>query len=160
MISFREWIVIDMMEETLQIYERAQCSMQDVSRLKISSFGLRPSSDAHARQAAKSIQIQSGRWESSGDLKIEPRACCDPLDVPCTYHKGARHTLHSYRLRKKIGQECSAHIVHKLPRLRTPASSRRSQSASLPTTKWHVLVVSANEPPWLSPTDSEEARRI
>jgi hypothetical protein len=57
-------------------------------------FGLLPSSDAHARQAAKSFQIQSGHRES--------------LDVPCTYHKSTRHTLRGYRLRKKINQESSA----------------------------------------------------
>jgi hypothetical protein len=42
--------VIDMMEETLQIYERAQRSTQDASRHKTFPFGLRQSSDAHARQ--------------------------------------------------------------------------------------------------------------
>jgi hypothetical protein len=47
--------VIDMMEETLQICERAQRSTQDASRRGTFPFGLRPSSDAHARQAAKSI---------------------------------------------------------------------------------------------------------
>jgi hypothetical protein len=90
--------VINMMEETLQIYERAQRSTQDASRRKTLSFGLRPSSDARARQAAKSIQSQSRRRESPGDLNIEPRAHREPLDVPCTYHKGARHTLHGCRL--------------------------------------------------------------
>jgi hypothetical protein len=82
-----------MMEETLQIYERAQRSTQDASRCKTFPFGLRSSSDAHTRHVAKSIQIQSGPQESSGDLKIEPRTRRDPLNVPCTYHKGARHTL-------------------------------------------------------------------
>jgi hypothetical protein len=53
-------LVIDMKEETLQICERAQRSMQDASRRETFSFGLRPSSNAHARQAAKSIQIKSG----------------------------------------------------------------------------------------------------
>jgi hypothetical protein len=52
--------VIDMMEETLQICERAQCSTQDASHRKTFPFGLRPPSDAYARQATKSIQIQSG----------------------------------------------------------------------------------------------------
>jgi hypothetical protein len=51
---------IDMMEETLQICERAPCSTQDASRRKTLPYGLRPSSDAYARQSAKSIQIQSG----------------------------------------------------------------------------------------------------
>jgi hypothetical protein len=32
--------VIDMMEETLQIYERAQCSMQDASHCRAFPFGL------------------------------------------------------------------------------------------------------------------------
>jgi hypothetical protein len=49
--------VIDMMEETLQICERAQRSKQDVSHRKTFPFGLWPSSDVYARQAAKSIQI-------------------------------------------------------------------------------------------------------
>jgi hypothetical protein len=53
--------VIDMMEETLQIVERAQRSMQDASCRKTFPFGLRPSSDAYARQEDKSIQIPSGR---------------------------------------------------------------------------------------------------
>jgi glycine cleavage system protein P-like pyridoxal-binding family len=49
--------VIDMMQETLQICERAQRSTQDVSCRQTFPFGLRPSSNAHASQAAKSIQI-------------------------------------------------------------------------------------------------------
>jgi hypothetical protein len=53
--------VIDMMEQTFQIYERAQRSTQDVSHRKTFPFGLRPPSDAYAHQAAKSIQIESGR---------------------------------------------------------------------------------------------------
>jgi hypothetical protein len=63
--------------------------MQDASQRKTFLFGLQPSNDAHARQVAKSFKIQSGWWESSGDFKIEARACRDPLDVSCTYHKGA-----------------------------------------------------------------------
>jgi hypothetical protein len=74
--------VIDMMEETLQICRRAQRSTQDASRRKTLPFGLRPSSDTHTRQAAKFIHIQSVRQESSGDLKIEPRARRDPLWLP------------------------------------------------------------------------------
>jgi hypothetical protein len=79
---------IDMMEETLQICERAQHSTQDASHRQTFPFGLRPSSDAHARQATKSIQIQSRRQQPSGDLKVETHARRDPLDVSCTYHKG------------------------------------------------------------------------
>jgi hypothetical protein len=106
-----------MMEETLQICERAQRSTQDASRRKTFPFSLRPPSDAYTRQATKSIQIQSGRQRSSGDLKTEPRARHDPLDVSCTYHKGARHTLRGCRLRKKIDQERDASRA-----TRTPAS--------------------------------------
>jgi hypothetical protein len=51
--------VIDMMEETLQICEKAQRSTQDASHRKTFPFGMRPPSDMYARQAAKSIQIQS-----------------------------------------------------------------------------------------------------
>jgi hypothetical protein len=91
--------VIDMMEETLQICERAQRSTHDLL------FGLRPSSDVYQHQATKSIQIQSGRQEPTSNLKLEPRAHCDHLDVPCVYHKGARHTLRGCQLRKEIDQE-------------------------------------------------------
>jgi hypothetical protein len=52
--------VIDMMEETLQIYKRAQRSTHDSSHRKSFSFGLRPPSDTYARQVTKSIQNQSG----------------------------------------------------------------------------------------------------
>jgi hypothetical protein len=51
--------IIDMMEETLQICERAQRSTQDVSHRKTFPFGLRLSNDVYARQAAKLIQTQS-----------------------------------------------------------------------------------------------------
>jgi hypothetical protein len=52
--------VIDMMEETFQICERAQRSAQDASHRKTFPFGLRPTSDLYTHLAAKSIQIQSG----------------------------------------------------------------------------------------------------
>jgi hypothetical protein len=39
--------VIDMMEETLQICERAQRSTQDASHCKTFQFGLWPSSDVY-----------------------------------------------------------------------------------------------------------------
>jgi hypothetical protein len=42
------------MEETLQICEKAQRSMQTVLHRKTFPFGLRPPSDAYIRQAAKS----------------------------------------------------------------------------------------------------------
>jgi hypothetical protein len=92
--------VINMMEETLRICERAQRSTQEVSRRKTFPFGLRPSSDAHALQVAKTIQIKCVWQESSGDLKIEPRARRDSLDV--------RHTLRGCWLRKKIDREHDA----------------------------------------------------
>jgi glycine cleavage system protein P-like pyridoxal-binding family len=41
--------IIDMMEETLQICERAQRSTQDASHDRTFPFGLRPSSDPYAR---------------------------------------------------------------------------------------------------------------
>jgi hypothetical protein len=100
--------VIDMMEETLQIYERSQRSSQTASHRKTFPFGLRPPSDAYIRRATKSSQMQSRRRESSGNLKTKPHARRDPLDVSCTYHKGARHTLRGCRLRKKIDQERTA----------------------------------------------------
>jgi hypothetical protein len=54
-------LIIDMMEETLQICERVQCSTQEASHRKTFPFGLRAPSGVYTRQAAKSIQIQSGR---------------------------------------------------------------------------------------------------
>jgi hypothetical protein len=124
-----------MMEETLQICGRAQRSTQDASHRKPFPFGLWPPSDAYARQVEKSIQIQSGRHQPSDDLKVETRACHDPLDVPCIYHKGARHTLHGRRLRKKIDQERDTSRTARLPHLRTTASFRRPGSASPPTAR-------------------------
>jgi hypothetical protein len=109
--------------------------MQDASHRKAFPFGLPPSSDAHARQVAKSIKIQSGQLESSGDLKIEPRARRDPLNVMCTYYKGTQHTLPGCRLRKKIDRERDASRGAQTPHLRMSVSSRRPGSASLPTTK-------------------------
>jgi hypothetical protein len=94
--------VIGMIEETLQICERAQRSTQMASRHKTFPFGLRPPSDFYARQVTRSPQIQFGRRQSYSDLKLELRVRRDPLDKPCTYHKGARHTLRGCRLRKKI----------------------------------------------------------
>jgi hypothetical protein len=49
--------VIDMIEETLQICERAERSTQIALRCKTFAFGLRPSSDTYIRQATKSSQI-------------------------------------------------------------------------------------------------------
>jgi hypothetical protein len=46
--------VIGMIEETLQICERAQRSTQMVSRRKTFPFGLRPPSDFYARQVTRS----------------------------------------------------------------------------------------------------------
>jgi hypothetical protein len=107
--------IIDMMEETLQICERAQRSTQNASHRKSFPFGLRPPSDVYTQQAAKSTQIQSGRQHPSGDLKVESRDHRDPLDVSCIYHKGARHTLRDCRLLKKIDQECDASRATQAP---------------------------------------------
>jgi hypothetical protein len=49
--------VIDTMEETLHICERAQRSTQDASHRRTFPFGLRSASDVHTLQAAKSIRI-------------------------------------------------------------------------------------------------------
>jgi hypothetical protein len=112
----------------------------------------------------KSIQIQSGRHQPSGDLKVEARASRDPLDVPCIYHKGARHTLCGCQLRKKIDQERDASHAARAPtspddgefqkaRIRNPPNGQRS-------TRRRVLVVSANDPSRVGATDAKEARRI
>jgi hypothetical protein len=86
------------------------------------------------------------------------------IDVPCTYHKGARHTLRDCRLWKKIDQECNA--SRDAQTLTSPDVSEfqkawiRVSPNDLRSTRWRVLVVSSNEPPWVGVTDSEEARRI
>jgi hypothetical protein len=81
--------------------------------------------------AWREVQILRQQRPSS-DLKPELRTCPDPLDVPCTYHKGARYTLRGCWLRKKIDQECSP-VPRELPHLRMAVSSRRSGSTSPPT---------------------------
>jgi hypothetical protein len=82
--------VIDMMEETLHICESAQRSTQTALHRKTFPFGLRPPSDAYIRLAAKSSQIQSGRRESSGDLKTEHHAAviCSMYCEPITRARG------------------------------------------------------------------------
>jgi hypothetical protein len=57
--------VIDMMEETLQIRERAQRSTQDMSRRKTFPFGLRLSSDACRGQPR-------GSSKKSGESYLKP----------------------------------------------------------------------------------------
>jgi hypothetical protein len=137
------------MEETLQIRKKSQRSTQDVSHRKTFPFGLRPPSDVYARQAAKSIQIQSGRQQPFGDLKVETRARRDPLDVSCIYHKGTQYTLRGCRLRKKIDQE---HDVSRAVRAPTSPDDSEFQKARIRispndqrSTRRRVLVVSAND---------------
>jgi hypothetical protein len=153
-----------MMDETLQICERAQRSTQDASRRKTFPFGLRPPSVAYTRQTTKSIQIQSGRQRSSGDPKTEPRARHDPLDVPCTYHKGARQTLCGCRLLKKIDQERDASRAAWTPTSLNVGEFQKARICVSPndqrSTRRRVLVVSANDPSRVGATDSEEARQI
>jgi hypothetical protein len=153
-----------MMEETLQICERAQRSTQDASHRKTFPFGLQLPSDVYKHQAAKSIQIQSGRQQPTSDLKVEFRARRDPLDVPCIYHKGARHTLRGCWLRRKIDQECGVARVTQAPTSPDGGEFQKAQIRIYPnsqrSTRRRVLVVSANDPPRVGATDSEEARRI
>jgi hypothetical protein len=127
--------VIDMMEETFQICEKAHRSMRGASHRRTFKFGLRSASNVHTRQAASSIQIQSGRQEPSGDLKVEPRTRRDPLDVPCIYHKGARHTLRGCRCGRRSIRSATSRALLKLPRLWTTESFRRPGSTSPPTTR-------------------------
>jgi hypothetical protein len=156
--------VIDMMEETLQICERAQRSTKDASHCKTFPLGLRPPSDEYARQVVKSIQIQSGRHQPSGRLKVKTRARRDPIDVPCIYHKGAKHTLCGCLLWKKIDQERDASRATKTPTSPDDGEFQKARIRISPngqrSTRRRVLVVSANDQPWVGATDSEEARRI
>jgi hypothetical protein len=104
-----------MMEETLQICERAQHLTQDASHLKTFPSGLRPSSDAHSRQPSPSRSNLGG----AGHLATS-RLSLAPAATRSTYralHKGTRHTLCGCRLRKKIDKENNAPC-----RARTPMS--------------------------------------
>jgi hypothetical protein len=116
----------------------------------------------YKHQAAKSIQIQSGQQQPTSNLKVEFRARRDPLDVPCIYHKGARHTLRGCRLRRKIDQERNIARETQAPtspddgefqkaRIRISPNSQRS-------TRRRIMVVSANDPPRVGATDFEESR--
>jgi hypothetical protein len=127
--------VINMMEKTPQVCERAQRSTQDASHCKTFPFGLRPSSNAHSHQVAKSIQIQFGWRESSGDLKVEPRAAA----IHSTYRAPTTKAHSTPSVAASNGRRSTRsvmlHAVREPPRLQTLASSRRPGSASLPTTR-------------------------
>jgi hypothetical protein len=84
--------------------------------------------------------------------------------TPCICHKGARHTLCGCRLRKKIDQERDVARATQAP---TSPNDGEFQKARIcislnnqRSTRWRVLVVSANDPPRVGATDSGEARRI
>jgi hypothetical protein len=155
--------VIDMMEETLQICERARRSTQDASHRKTFPFGMRPTSNVHTHQEAKSIQIQSGRQQPSGDPKVESRARATRLTYRAS-PKGARHTLHGCQLRKNIDQERGASRATQAPTSPDGSEIQKAQIRISPnnqrSTRRRVLVVSANDPPRVDATDSKEARRI
>jgi hypothetical protein len=112
----------------------------------------------------KSIQIQSGRQQPSGDLKVKTCTRRDPLDVPCIYHKGARYTLCGCRLQKKIDQERDVSRATQAPTSPDGGEFQKVRICISPndqrSTQWHVLVVSTNDPPRVEATDSEEARWI
>jgi hypothetical protein len=105
---------IDMMEETLQICERAQRSTQDASHRKTFPFDLRPQRRVHSiigEVDLDPIWATATIWRPQGQNLHLSR----PLDVPCIYHKGARHTLRGCRLRKKIDQDRDASRAAKTP---------------------------------------------
>jgi hypothetical protein len=155
--------VIDMMEETLQICERAQRSTQDASHRKTFPFGLRPPSDVYQHQATKSIQIQSGRQQPTRDLEVEPHARRDPPDVQCIYHNGVLHTLHGCRLWTKIDRERVVVRAMQAPMSPDGGEFQKAWTPIFPNNQRstrRVLVVSTNDPLRVGVTDSEEARRI
>jgi hypothetical protein len=84
--------------------------------------------------------------------------------VPCIYHKGARHTLCGCRLRKKIDQERDTSRAVQAPTSPDDSEFQKARIRISPndqrSTRRRVLVVSANDPPRVGATDSEEARRI
>jgi hypothetical protein len=109
--------------------------MQDASHWKTFPFGLRAPSGMYTREAVKSIQIQSGLHQPSGNLKAEPQACRDLLDVPCIYHKGSRHMLRGYRLRKKIDQERDVTWATQAPTSLYGGEFEKAQIRISPTTR-------------------------
>jgi hypothetical protein len=94
----------------------------------------------------------------------ELRARRDPLDVPCTYHKGARHTLRGCRLWKEIDQERVAACTTRAPTSPDSGEFQKVRIHVSPNDQGsilrQVLVMSENEPPHHDMIDSEEARRI
>jgi hypothetical protein len=81
--------VIDMMEETLQICERAQRSTQDASHYQTFPFGLRPPNDVHyVKTSNRSCSICNGPLTPVTSTHICNGCCLAPV----TY-KRTRTTL-------------------------------------------------------------------
>jgi hypothetical protein len=80
--------------------------------------------------------------------------------VPCTYHKGAKHTLRTCRLYKKLVQE----RFHYDPEPQDLPGFQKARVRLTPNTLGgtdrQVLFVSENEPPRDGATDSQEAARV
>jgi hypothetical protein len=106
--------------------------------------------------------LAAGSHLATSRSSLTPAAT--PLGVPCTYHKGARHTLRGCRLRKKIDQERNALRGARIPTSPDVGKFKKARIRVSPNdqspTRRRALVVLANEPPRVGTTDSEEARRI
>jgi hypothetical protein len=86
-----------------------------------------------------------------------------PRPSRCTVHL-PQHTLCGCRLRKKIDQERDVSRAAQAPTSPNGGEFQKARIRISPndqrSTQWHVLVFSANDPPRVGATDSEEARRI
>jgi hypothetical protein len=84
--------------------------------------------------------------------------------VSCIYHKGARNTLCGCQLQKQIDQERDASRVVRALTSLDDGEFQKDQIRISPndqrSTRRRILVVSANDPPRVGATDSEEARQI
>jgi hypothetical protein len=101
---------------------------------------------------------------SMADMKIEPRTRRNPLDVPCTNHKGARHSLRGCWLQKKLDRDRDTSHGAQTPTSPDVGKFQKAQIRVSPNdqryTRQCVMVVSVNDPPRVGETHSEEARRI
>jgi hypothetical protein len=150
--------VISIMEEALQICERAQRSTQMASRHKTFPFGLRPPSDVYACQATRSPGSNLG-----GGSHL---ATSSPSSVHAAIHSMYRAPITRAHDIPSAAAGCGRRSTRSVllptprepPHLRTAASSRRSRSMSPHdhgSILCRVLVVSESEPPRHGATDSE-----
>jgi hypothetical protein len=127
--------IINMMEETLQICERAQRSTQDASHHRTFPFGLQSFSDVYARHAASRSRSNLGNRNhlATSRSNLTHVATLSTYRVFTTRVHGTRSVAVSCG-RRSI-RSATSRVLCKLPRLRMVAGFRRPGSASPPTTR-------------------------